>query len=180
MRSVGALVAAIGTVLALLCQTAGAWWLVQVGRHERSLIIGHTNACGQVIWHHTETPRMVVIWESVEPPRGNLTCPAILRISQITIPLSRPLAGRHVEGGSRAYIGWPPCRRGKAGPFCPKVSRLTGLSPADASFLLSGRGLHSVVRVAGRTAGLARVVSQSPAAAARNPSNRVVHVNILR
>jgi hypothetical protein len=179
MRSVGALVATIAAVLALLCQTAGAWWLVQVGAHERSIEIDHTNACGRVVWHHIETRRTVAIWESVEPPPPHVSCRAILIISKTTIPLSHPLKGRHIRGGSKPYAGLRSCRRFRHAPNCLNVPRLMGLSLADARFLLGGLGLHAVAHI-GRAGGLGRVTRQSPAAGAHSPANRIVRVGVVR
>jgi hypothetical protein len=158
--------------LAFGCATAHAWSLVQVGPHERSLEITYgQGACETLAAHSDQGPRMVAISVSVERAAGDEPCPAILLIRTVTIVLSEPLAGRHVQGS--------------AGPaedrlrLRPSVPRLVGLAPPDAKFVLSGLRLHAVLHVAARTHGLPRVVSQSPAAGTRVPKNKLVRINIL-
>jgi hypothetical protein len=109
---------------------------------------------------------------------GNEMCRAIAYVTTLKIQLSRPLAGHRVEGEEKI---------GLRGPYSPTrnrssyrvVPRLAGLAPPDAKILLRGLRLHTAFRVAGKSTGLPRVVSQSPAPGMRDPRDRVVRVNIL-
>jgi hypothetical protein len=165
----------IASTLAL-SPAAGAWSLVQVGPNERTLEIRYkSGACETTAVHNVQKSRTVSISVSYEREvlTGNETCPEILYVRSIKIRLFQPLAGRHVEGGERADVG--------NGPYVgryPAVPRLTGLSPADAKSLLGGLKLRALVRAVGRTTGLARVVSQSPAPGVREPKNREVFIGI--
>jgi hypothetical protein len=155
------------------------WWLIEVGPAERSLEIAYEfGGCeGPGTPRAVQSRFAVTVSVSNEKPLGTVICPAILGIGRVSIDLSRPLAGRHVEGGSRAN----PIR----GPFVPggqvpAVPRLIGLTPGDARFLLAGLRLRGSLRVVGTARGMARVVSQSPSADTLVPSNRLVRVNVVR
>lgn len=176
MRRLFGIVLVVLAVALVTAGSASAWWLAQVGADERSLVIGHTNECGRVVWNHTETAQAVVVWESVEIGSG--ICPAIFSLEQTVVALSQPLAGRHVEGGAKAYPARLLCRKFGANHSCPDVPRLTGLSAADARFLLAGRRLRASFQVVGHTAGLARVTSQTPAAGAEL-KGRTLQVKVL-
>jgi hypothetical protein len=161
--------------------SARAWELVQVGPHERSLEMRYgRGACETATVHNRQTRRTVGISVSYvrEHLTGNEMCPAIAYVTTLKIQLSRPLAGRRVEGEEKIGLRGPysPTRNGSSYRVVP---RLTGLAPSDAKILLRGLRLHTAFRVVGRSTGLPRVVSQSPGAGVRDPKNRVVRVNVL-
>ena len=108
-------------------------------------------------------------------------CPDIERIGRVSVALSRPLAGRHLQGGSAASGLWGPFLPGAGeGSRIPAVPRIVGLAPADARFLLAGLQLRVSMHVIGPAPGLPRVVSQSPAPDTPIPSNRIVRANVTR
>jgi hypothetical protein len=161
--------------------SAAAWEFVEVGPRERSLEIRYSRgACETATVHHQQTSRTVTISVSYmrEHLTGSETCPMILYIKTLEVPLSRPLAGRRVEGETNTGLRGPysPTRNGTSHPVVP---RLTGLAPADAKILLRGLRLHAAVHVIDQASGLPRVVSQAPAPGARDPTKRVVRVNVL-
>jgi hypothetical protein len=173
----GTLVCGVATASEPTRSVLDPWWLIEVGPAERSLEIAYeSGGCeGPGTPRAVQSRFAVTVSVSNEKPLGAVICPAILRLGRVSVDLSRPLAGRHVEGASRA----------NPGPFLPggqvpAVPRLIGLTPGDARFLLAGLRLRGSVRVVGTARGLARVVSQAPAADTPVPSNRLVRVNVVR
>lgn len=160
---------------------ASAWKLIQVGPQERSLEIKYSFGCETTAVHKVQNRRVVAISILRKPEvlTGNGVCPAKENVSTLKIRLSRPLAGRRVEGAQKIELQDGPYSHPRNGTSYPVMPRLTGLAPPDAKFLLSGLHLHAAFRVVGKSTGLPRVVSQSPAPRVRDPKNRVVRVNIL-
>jgi hypothetical protein len=165
----------------LTAPAAGGWSLVQVGPHERSLeIIQDRGACESLtesVFQESSFVRITITATRLALPPGS-ACPAILYIGRYAVPLSRPLAGRHIEGAERPSRGQGPYSPTKNGSSYPVVPRLIGLSPPDARYVLSGLGLHAVVRVVGQVPGLARVVSEVPVAGTRDPADRFVRLDV--
>jgi hypothetical protein len=178
MPRLAAILCVMLAALILTSESASAWWLAEVGLSQHSLVIGHMNECGRVVWNESETPEAVVVWESVEPPGDHFACLADLRTEQTTVPLAQPLAGRHVEGGARPAPFRPLCVKYGVGHPCPIVPRLEGLSPEDARFLLAARGLRATFRIVGHHSGLAHVVRESPLVGAAL-RGRVLRVEVV-
>ncbi|HLW95785.1 MAG TPA: PASTA domain-containing protein [Solirubrobacteraceae bacterium] len=162
--------------------------LTGVGAGQRSLDVVYDNAhvvgCGisAVTPTVTETNTSVDVTLTAQvntlPP--DVACPAVLIRQAITVPLSHPLGGRHVEGltirgGALALTTIEPRR----------MPSLVGLSPRDARLMLSagpppllGLVTHDV---RGSGAGLARVISQRPAAGSAFPaSGGIVILTVAR
>jgi hypothetical protein len=177
-----AIILTAAIVLGSPAASAGAWWkLIQVGPHERSLEIKYDVGCERVAVHKVENRRRVAIWISRRPDvsTGNHVCDAKEDTRTAKIRLSRPLAGRRVEGSQKIESEEGPYRPARNGTSYPVVPRLTGLAPSDAKILLRGLRLHAAFREVGRSTGLPRVGSQSPAPGVRDPTNRLVLVNLL-
>jgi len=115
-----------------------------------------------------------------KPFGGTGACTLNYFIVTATIPLSRSLDGRHVEGADPSGTGYGAYRLRPRGGSYPIVPRLVGLGPPDAKFPLAGSRLRAVVHVIGHTRGLARVVSESPLTGSRDPKDRIVRINVLR
>jgi hypothetical protein len=168
----------------LTAPSAGAWSLVQVGPHERSLeIIQGRGACESLDESVVQTSSFVRVTITATPatrPPGSpaVICRAILYVRRYAVKLTRPLAGRHIEGAERPSVVAGPYSPTRNGSAYPVVPRLIGLSPADARFVLGGLRLHAMVRVTGRVAGRARVVSQLPAVGSRDPADRIVRLDV--
>ncbi|HEY6476079.1 MAG TPA: PASTA domain-containing protein [Polyangia bacterium] len=168
--------AAVGaTSSAMTEQISGT--LTSVGSGQRSLDVYYDNAhiggCGisAVTPTVTETSTSVEVTLTAQvntlPP--DVACPAVLIGQALTVPLSHPLGGRDVEGltirgGALALTTIEPRR----------MPSLVGLSPRDARLMLSagppplvGLVTHNV-RSSGT--GLARVISQRPAAGSALPT----------
>ncbi len=178
-------VLAISALIALLANvpSADAWRLVQVGPHERSLeIVEEYGACDSLNESVDQGASFVRITitatHAVLPPGSG--CPDILYFHRYAVSLSQPLAGRHIEGGEPPTVERGPYLQTKNGTIYPLVPRLIGLSPADARSVLRGLHLHAEVRVVRRVAGVARVVSESPAAGKRVPADRLVRVDVAQ
>ena len=180
----GALRSCFCGLVALLAMapSAGAWSLVQVGAHERSLeIIQDRGACESLNESVVQSSSFVRITiTATSTLRPGSFCIDLLYIGRYAVPLSRPLAGRHIAGAERPSRGQGPYSPVKSGSSYPVVPRLVGLSPPDARYVLGGLGLHAVMRVASRVPGRPRVVSESPAAGARDPADRLVRVGVAR
>ena len=139
--------------------------LVGVGSDQRSLVVSYDNAhitgCGivSVTPTVTETSTSVGVLLTAQvgvlPP--DTACPAILIASTITVPLSKPLAGRDVEGLA--------LRAGGLGLIPRRMPSLVGLSSRDARLMLTA-GPPPVIGVVDhyveRAGGRARVISQRP------------------
>jgi hypothetical protein len=179
----GTLVCGVAAAAEPTRSVSDPWRLIEVGPAERSLEIAYEfGGCeGPGTPRAVQSRLAVAVSVPNEEPLGAVICPAIARIGRVSIDLSGPLAGRHVQGGTRA--------NGISGPFVsgveeggrgPAVPRVVGLAPQDARFLLAGLRLRPSVSVVGAVRGLARVVSQSPAADAPVPRNRLVRLNVVR
>jgi hypothetical protein len=151
--------------------------LTGVGTGQRSLDVYYDNAhiggCGissvTPAVTETNTSVQVTLTAQVNTLPPDVSCPAVLIGQAITVPLSRPLGGRDVEGltirgGVLALTTIGPRR----------MPSLVGLSPRDARLMLSagppplvGLVTHNV-RSSG--AGLARVIAQRPAAGSALPA----------
>jgi hypothetical protein len=178
-------VLAISALIALLANVpaANAWWLVQVGPHERSLeIVQEYGACDSLnesVVQGASFVRITITATHAVLPPGS-ACPAIAYFRRYGVALSRPLAGRHIEGAEPPPVGSVPDLLTKNGKSYHVAPRLIGLSPADARSVLGALHLHAEVRVVRRVAGVARVVSESPAAGTPVPTDRPVRVDVAQ
>jgi hypothetical protein len=158
--------------------------LVAVGSDQRSVEVRYDNAqisgCGilSVTPAVTETQTTVAVALTAQvgvlPP--DTACAAILISATISVPLSKPLAGRAVEGLALHPDGF--------GLVPGRMPNLVGLSPRDARLMLSSGPPSSVGLVdhyVARAGGPARVISQRPRGGAPRPHpHGVVTLTIAR
>jgi len=177
--SIRAITLAAAIIFGSPAASVGAWELLQVGPHERSLeIIYSQGACERTALHSVQNQRMVAVSVSGEEFTGGKPCPTVAFVYIARIQLDKPLGGRHVQGGRvESYVG--PFLGPRGGLHYQSVPRLAGLAPSDAKFLLGRLHMHAAVHVVGSSPRLARVVSQSPAPGVRDPKNRVVRIDVL-
>jgi hypothetical protein len=130
------------------------WVLLGVSADGRSLILGYeSGGClrddGRALVSENEDRIVITVRQTDVVPGQGEACPMDLAMPRTTAQLTRPIAGRTVEGGPRFTVHWPP------GP----VPRVIGLDRADAIAALRAQGHRA--RTVGRVR-RGRVVAQRP------------------
>jgi hypothetical protein len=157
------------------------WDVYAVGPHERSLQLVFTNVTGdcrsarneRARAHETRTTVSIEFTKEVSLRTPGVLCALSRRlmIGTTTLPLARPLAGRTIRGrrgvtpGVRPFLG-------------ERTPGLIGFSPHDAEHALGLWHLKGRILRVRRTAGLRRVVAQSPAGGHRRPQNELVRLRV--
>lgn len=154
-----------------------SWAASAVGPRERSLVLEYTQGgCGSrnnhVAVHGTDNSVFIEMHAEfpVFPPGTVVSCPAPHK-TFLTVPLARPLAGRHIRGRQTAFGG-------EGGESPQVVPRLIGFAPRDAYRALALRYLRGRVLLVSPLRALPRVVAQDPATGAVVVRNTIVRLRV--
>jgi hypothetical protein len=167
-----------GTVVTVR-EMSEAWQLADVGPRARTLTLfyasggcGHDN--GRVAVEEGRTTIEIGVRQDVTTGtvgEEGVACTSDLRILRLRAQLSRPVAGRRIDGGPRMGRDLTAVSRHRElpnGNLRLLVPRTVGLAPGDAVDLLADQGFRA--RTTGRAQG--RVVAQRPRAGRPPLSNR--------
>lgn len=168
-------------------QVRAKWDVAGVGLRGLSLeLVYTTSGCLGPGAHASVQEAATIVTIAVEEdatiPGPGEACPLFLGSATTAVQLSSPLAGRAILGRPAAgYDGVPLGTIEVGNGLKISVPRLSGLDPADARHTLALYRLHESVRVAHRRRpGLARVLSQAPAAGTAVAQASTVRILISR